>query len=67
MDYTVIVTNNRSIDIAAIELEEEVKEHIKDGWRPLGGACVSSTKYSGFYEHFMTQTMIKEHTSEIPL
>ena len=28
MDYTVIVTNNRSIDIAAIELEEEVKEHI---------------------------------------
>ena len=44
MDYTVIVTNNRSIDIAAIELEEEVKEHIKDGWRHLGGACVSCTK-----------------------
>ena len=67
MDYTVIVTNNRSIDIAAIELEEEVKEHIKEGWRPLGGACVSCTKYSGFYEHFMTQTMIKEHTGEVPL
>ena len=60
MDYKVIVVRVQYDDDAARELEEEVKNHINEGWKPLGGVSTSISG-NGIHERtIMSQAMIKE-------
>ena len=46
---------------ARIELDKEVNKHIRDGWKPQGGASFATeVRGGGFYYYHLCQAMIKE-------
>ena len=40
-------------------LEQDVNEHIRDGWRPLGGLCVVNSQ-ANTYAWWFYQAMVRE-------
>ena len=63
MNYTVIVVgreyNDFDIPDLSTELEARVNEHIRSGWKPLGGVSISQTETPLFGQVIMAQAMIK--------
>jgi hypothetical protein len=53
MKYKVIEANGE-----AINLQEEVNRHIRDGWVPIGGVAVGYSPQS--YNWWFYQAMIKD-------
>ena len=41
-------------------LEQDVNEHIRDGWRPLGGLCVVNSQ-ANTYAWWFYQAMVREN------
>ena len=58
MQYKVVSASSMEITNAQRELEDQVSQLIKDGWKPLGGVSLSVTPVA--YITIFTQAMIKE-------
>ena len=59
MQYKVVSTSSMEITNAQRELEDQVSQLIKDGWKPLGGVSLSVTPVA-YAIHNFAQAMIKE-------
>jgi Domain of unknown function (DUF1737) len=54
----------RVIEAKDVEgLEQDVNEHIRDGWRPLGGVCVVNSQ-ANTYAWWFYQAMTREGPAE---
>ncbi len=49
MYYLVETTSNSQIYMAIVELEDKVRELIKDGWKLQGGICITYVQHSNLF------------------
>jgi len=59
MEYKIVYAKAEYIHSAIEKLEEDVKKHIKVGWKPLGGVSIVKP-YGTLTDHEVFQAMTKE-------
>lgn len=56
IEYTIVVSNAINMSTTLCNLQREVENCIKEGWKPIGGVCMVTDKDV----YYATQSMIKE-------
>ena len=59
MEYKIVIAHGESYRRVRIQVEEEVKELIKQGYQPQGGVSITNEKHGSNVWYTITQAMVK--------